>query len=137
MAYDLWVQWNVANTERQIPALRSLEGNDFMFKDGIAKLDGEKRSGTGKHKNNRRASRKIYCDIKFLCKYIEKKGREAGANIDDRSLENVHKTFEAAEKELHGGSLVAGRKRRDQLKWRTLVINIHMKLQSSGDNTAG
>jgi hypothetical protein len=45
--------------------------------------------------------------------------------------------FGAAEKELHGGGLAAGRKRRDQLKWRTLVIKICKNLQSSGDNTAG
>jgi hypothetical protein len=51
-------------------------------------------------------------------------------------LENVRKTSGAAEKELHGGGL-AGRKRRDQLKWRTLVVKIRKKLQSSGDNTAG
>jgi hypothetical protein len=76
----------------------------------------------------KRASRKIYCDINCLCNYIEKKEREADANIDDWSLENVRKAFGAAEKELHGGS----GKRKDQLKWRTLVIKVRKKLQISG-----
>jgi hypothetical protein len=131
-AYDLWVQWNVGNTERQIPALRSLEGSDFAFLDGIEKSAGEKRGQPGKHRDKRRASRKTYSDIKFLCNYIEKKGREAGATIDDRSLGNVRKTFEAAQKELHGSG-----KRKGQLKWRTLCLKIRKKLKSSGDNTAG
>jgi hypothetical protein len=131
-AYDLWVQWNVANTQRQIPALRSLEGNDFLFLDGIEKSAGEKRGQTGKHIEKRRPSRKMYCDIKFLCNYIEKKAREAGANIDDRSLENVRKTFAAAEKELHDEG-----KRKGHLKWRTLVQKIRKKLKSVGDNTPG
>ena len=125
-AYDLWVHWNVGNTERKIPALRSLDGNDFLFMDEMAKSDGEQRGGTGKHKEKRRPSRKAYSDIKFLCNYIEKKGREAGANIDDRSLANVRNTFQAAERAIHGRE-----KRKDQLKWRTLVRKIRIKLKAA------
>ena len=84
-----------------------------------------------KHEDKRRASRKIYCDIKYLCNYSEKKGMEAGVNVDDRSLDNVHKTFVAAEKEIHGPA-----KRRSQLNWGTVVRNMGKKLKSSGDNTA-
>jgi hypothetical protein len=83
-----------------------------------------------KYRERRRPSRKIYSDVKFLCNYIEKKGREAGAIIDDRSLANVRKTFEAAEKEL-----VPGAKRQGQLKWRSLVRKIRIKLKSSGAAT--
>jgi hypothetical protein len=78
-AFDLWVQWNVGNTERQIPPLRSLDGNDFLFMDEMAKSVAEKRGGRGKHNEKRRPSRKACSDIKFLCNYIEKKEeREMG-----------------------------------------------------------
>jgi hypothetical protein len=124
----------VGNAEKQTPALRSfLEGSDFVFLDGTEKLNGEKRGQPVKHRDKRRASRKTRSDIKFFCDHIEKKGREAGATVDDRSSGNVRKTFEAAEKEeLHGSG-----KRKGQLKWRTLCLKIREKLKSSGDSTAG
>jgi hypothetical protein len=59
-------------------------------------------------------------------------GREAGMNIDDRSLDNLSKTFVAAEKEIHGSG-----KRKSQLKWGTVVRKLRKKLKSSGDNAAG
>ena len=94
--------------------------------------DGEKRGGTGKHKEKRRPSRKAYSDINFLCNHIEKKGRKAGANIDDRSLANARKTFQAAEKAIHGRE-----KRKDQLKWRTLVRKIRIKLKAAPGSPVG
>ena len=49
-ACDLWVQWNASNSERKMPALRSLDGNDFLFMDEMGKSVGKTRGGTGKHK---------------------------------------------------------------------------------------
>ena len=89
-----------------------MEGNDFLFLDAIEKSPREARGHGGNNKEKRRPSRKIYSDIKYLCKYIELKGREAGINIDDRSLHNIRKTFVAAEKEIRGPG-----KRRSQLEW--------------------
>jgi hypothetical protein len=44
-AYDLWVQWNAGNTERQTPALQSLQGgSNFTFLDGTEIDWGEKGS---------------------------------------------------------------------------------------------
>jgi hypothetical protein len=104
--YDFWVQWNVGNAERgkHQHLARSSEGSDFAFLDGTERSSGEKRGQTGKHREKRRASRKTRSDIKFSCNHIEKKGRETGATVDDQSLGNVRKMFEAAEKELHHGS---------------------------------
>jgi len=58
--------------------------------------------------------------------YIEKKGREAGVNIEDRSLANVRKTFQASETAIHGRE-----KRKGQLKCRTLVRKMRIKLKAA------
>jgi hypothetical protein len=70
---------------------------------------------------NKQVGKYTGCDIKFLCNDIEKKKREAGANIDDQSFWRM-----CAKQNIWSGregapwwpiSLVlAGRKRRDQLK---------------------
>jgi hypothetical protein len=98
--YDCWVQWNVGHVERSIPALRSLQTQEFQFIDDIEKTDSEKRSQRGprQYKDTRRPSRKTYCDMKFLCNYIQSKASEAGADITDRSLDNVRKMYDVASK---------------------------------------
>jgi hypothetical protein len=68
-----------------MPPLRLLDGNDFSCMDEMAKSVAEKRGGRGKHNEKRRPSRKAHSDIKCLCDGIEKKGREAGVNVDDRT----------------------------------------------------
>jgi hypothetical protein len=83
-----------------------------------------RRKGAGEGKTMRNDDQAC-SDIKFLCDYIEKKGKEAGLNIDDRSLLNVRRTFQAAEKEIHGHE-----KKKSQLKWRTLVRKIRLKLEA-------
>jgi hypothetical protein len=102
---------------QQTPALRTLEqGNHFSFLDSTEKPVGEKKRGdTGKNKHSQGLSGKACCDIKKCqCNHVEKKAREAGMNIDNQSLDNVRKTFAAAEKEIHGSG-----KRNSQLKWGT------------------
>ncbi len=71
--YDCWVQWNVGQIERSIPPLRSLTPREFQFIDDMGKIESEKRCQRGptKYKDKQRASRKTYCDMKFLCNYIE------------------------------------------------------------------
>jgi hypothetical protein len=55
---------------------------------------------TGKFRDKRQPSQKIFSDVKFLCNYIESKASEAGENITDLSLANVWKMIEAAMEHL-------------------------------------
>ena len=120
--FDCWLQWNVGNTTRQIPPLRLIQVTEFSgVLDGKPKTNAEKRSQRGLHVANRRASRKVFCDMKFLCKYIEKKAVEAGLYTSDRRLENILRMFEAAGEDIGLGSF---NPRKGQLKWRTLVGKI-------------
>jgi hypothetical protein len=95
----------------------------------MAKTDSEQRCQRGprKFKDERRPSRKLYSNMKFLCNYIESMASEAGADTSDRSLENVRKMFNAAAKDL----VIPGdcNQRIDQLKWRTMVGRIRKRLR--------
>ena len=144
--HDCWVQWNVGHVERSIQALRYLTPREYQFIDDSAKTAGEKRClrGPTKYQNKRRPSRKTYCDMKFLCNYIQSKASEAGADTTDRSLDNVRKMFDAASKELMvsgaGGAGGAGDhhdQRIDQFKWRTMVFRIRKKLKAQRQGGAG
>jgi hypothetical protein len=117
--YDCWIQWNVGNSERQIPPLRTLGPREFLFIENMPKTDAEKRWQRGKHIDKRWPSQKIFLDMKFLCNYIESKPSEAGVDSSDMGLYNVWKMFEAAVKEL----IIPGKhnQRVDQLKWQMMV----------------
>jgi hypothetical protein len=88
------------------------------FLDAKPKMDAEKRAHRGLHKEKRRLSRKVSCDMRFLCTHIEKKVLKAGLDTADRRLDNVRRMFEAAGEDVGSGSVNL---RKGQLKWRTLV----------------
>ena len=125
--YDCWVQWNVGNAERQIPPLRKLGPREFLFIDNMPKTATEKRAQRGKHKDKRRPSRKIFCDMKFICTYIQSKGTDAGMDTSDISLGNIRNIYDTAVKEL----IIPGERnnRVDQLKWRTMVARVRKKVK--------
>jgi hypothetical protein len=125
-AFDCWNQWNIGNKERQIPPLRLVDVTKYRFLDLKNKSDEEKRGQRGIHINNRRPSRKIYSDMKFLCNYIEQKASDAGLDTLDRSLGNMRSMFEAAENDIRSGS--ESRRRIDQLKWQTFVARLRRKI---------
>ena len=132
-AFDCWLQWNVGNATRQIPPLRLIQVNEFIaVLDGKPKTDAEKRAQRGLHKANRQPSRKVSCDMKFLCTYIEKKAVEAGLDTSDRRLENIRRMFEATGEDVGSGSF---NPRKGQLKWRTIVAKIRKRLKAEEDNT--
>jgi hypothetical protein len=133
--YDCFVQWNVGNSERQIPPLRTLFPKEFQFIDNMPKTESEKKDQRGgASKGNRRPARKTYADMKFLCNYIEAKASEAGVDTSDRSLENVRKMFDSAANELShtGGTQRLGQSKSDQVKWNTMVQRLRKKLQKQG-----
>ena len=99
--YDCWVKWNISDTERGIPPLRLLQAKDFAFIDLRKKTVDDSRGHTGKFKEQRRGSSKIFSDLKYLCKYIEQKASEAGMELNDRSHLNVRLMYEVVEPVLY------------------------------------
>jgi hypothetical protein len=131
--YDCWVQWNVGHIDRQIPPLRSLMPKEFQFIDIMAKSESEKwcQRGPTKYRDNRRPSRKTYCDTKFLCNYIESKASSVGSNTTDWALDNTRKMFDLASTDL----TIPGEnnQRINEFKWRTMVGRIRKKVKVQGD----
>ena len=124
---DCWLKWNIGDTERRIPPLRALNPRDFAFMDAKPKTTDEMRGQRGKFKANRRPSRKIYHDIKFLCNYIEKEAVKQGMNARDRTPNNVRRMFEKVEPILLGNDTS---NRGTQLKWSTVKNKLQKKLHA-------
>jgi hypothetical protein len=128
--YNCWVQWNVGNKAQSIPPLRLTDPLEFNFMDKKEKTDQGKRGQRDIFKNKRRPSRKIYCDMKFICKYIETKAKEANLDTSNRKLTNVRRMFEAA-----GLDKVVTNRRGDQLVWTTIIKKLRAKLRSEQATT--
>ena len=128
--YDCWVKWNISDTERGIPPLRLLQAKDFAFIDLRKKTVDDSRGHTGKFKEQRRGSSKIFSDLKYLCKYIEQKASEAGMELNDRSHLNVRLMYEVVEPVLYppgkNGSPCT------QNRWRTVLRKL---LKRQGNST--
>ena len=131
--YDLWLKWNIGDTEQGVPPLRLMTAPDFSFLDKKPPL----RDQTFKRKNQlgpakRRPSRKIFSDIKFVCNYISARAGDAGMDTTDRSSINVRLMYEKVEEVLYK---TVKTKRGTQLKWRTLLLKLRsITKQSKGGN---
>ena len=86
----------------------------------------ELRGRKGPHKHKRRKTKKTYCDIKFLCDYIQDRAEEAGLDVTIRTHQNVKLMYEAAAPILY--QCVEKSQRSTQLKWLTLVSKLRKKL---------
>jgi hypothetical protein len=123
--YNCWVQWNVGNRAQSIPPIRLMDPCEFNFLNFKEKTAQEKRGLRENFKTKRRPSRKIYSDMKFICKYIETKASEALLDTSDRNLANVRRMFEAAGLE----SVATKNRRGDQLGWSTIIKKLRNKLK--------
>ncbi len=124
--YDLWLKWNIPDSERKIPPLRELTSADYCFLDHIPKTDAEKRGSKGRFKDSRRPTRKTFCDIKFVCLHIETIANEEGMDINDRGHTNTKLMYEKVAPVLY--ECVATSQRSTQLRWLTLVSKLRAKL---------
>ena len=130
--YDLWLKWNIGDTEQGVPPLRMMKAPDFAFMDRKPPLkDQQFKRKTQQGPPKRRPSRKIFSDLKFVCEYISKKATHAGMDITDRSNKNVRLMYEKVESELYR---TIKTKRGTQLKWRTLVTKLRKVARESNDN---
>jgi hypothetical protein len=112
--YDLWIKWNIRDTVRKIPPLKSLRSNDYKFLDSKAKPGGGKR----------RPSRQTYSDMKYICACIETAAKQKGLDPSDGSIQNIKLIYQEVwptiYEEVKGG-------RRTQHKWATLVDKLQKK----------
>lgn len=112
--YDLWIKWNIRDTVRKIPPLKSLRPNDYKFLDSKAKPGGGKR----------RPSRQTYSDMKYICACIETAAKQKGLDPSDGSIQNIKLIYQEVwptiYEEVQGG-------RRTQHKWATLVDKLQKK----------
>jgi hypothetical protein len=130
--YDLWVKWNIGDTEQGVPPLRLMKAPDFAFLDNKPPLPEQqfkRKSNQGPAK--RRPSRKIFSDLKFVSQYIEAKARDAGMDINDRSNNNVRLMYEKVEASLYEAVKT---KRGTQLKWRTVVTKLRKLVKQQNEN---
>lgn len=120
---DVWIKWNLPDQYRKIPPLRELQSVDYKWLDDVEKSEDEKRLGSGAHKDKRQKSRKIYYEMKTICNYIWKRGKELGLDTRDKSNKaNIDNVYEKVAPELF--ALKQESSRNTQLKWRT-IYNAH------------
>jgi hypothetical protein len=118
--YDLWIKWNIRDTVRRIPPLKSLHPNDYKF------LDSKPKPGGGK----RRPSRQTYSDMKFICTCIETAAKKNGMDPSDGSIENIKLIYQQVWPTIYEG--VKGI-RRTQHQWATLVDKLQKKKKERQD----
>ena len=89
----------------------------------------ELRGSTGRHREKRRPTTKTFCDIKFICTYIERKAEEEGMDVNDRGPTNVRLMYDKVAPVL----FVNGGHRQTQFKWRTLTNGLRKRLKAPAD----
>ena len=119
--HDLWMKWNLGDDVRGIPPLGRLTVDDVKFLDKVDKTTTELRGCTGKHKDRRRKSSKTMCDIKFICKLIERTAEEEGMDTTNLNYQNLTRMCELT---LKKWDPKASSRLKNQHKWQTVVHRI-------------
>ena len=129
---DVWLRWNVGDSERQIPPLRMLNSTDYKFLDKVPKTTAEKRHFGGNTKERKRPASKTFSDMKFLCEFIEKQGRLKGYDPSNRSIENVNTIYQAVCPIIFDDPKSD---RETQLKWLTIRSRLRTKIKKQKEAT--
>ncbi|KAG7348762.1 hypothetical protein IV203_011359 [Nitzschia inconspicua] len=75
---DLWRQWWIGDTVRQVSPLRSLEHVDVNHLDNLPLADDEMLGRTGGYVARRRLSKQTLCDMRFLMNWMTERVEAAG-----------------------------------------------------------
>jgi hypothetical protein len=131
-AFQLWQEWNLGDTARNVPALRLLNVKAFNFLDSIPLSEEEKRGRRGRNVSKRRQARRTYGDMRKLCNLITAKASAAGLATSDHTPTNVRWMFEVAASEFK--ELQARNKRgQEQGAWATIVSKLYKKTKKDKD----
>jgi hypothetical protein len=115
---DLWRQWWIGDTVRQVPPLRFLDPRDVTHLDAIPIEDDEMHGRTGRFKASRRPAAKTFSDMKFLMKWIKDKVVAASALEANITVTAVDRMFSAVSAEFSVGERDA------QKRWTTFINSI-------------
>jgi hypothetical protein len=119
---DLWRQWWVGDTVRQVPPLRFLETVDVSHLDKLGLNDTETHGRTGKFNNNRRQSKKVMCDMRYLMNNIKQQLEEKNVTIPTTiTIEAVDRMFAAVSENFDLGP------RDMQKQWLSVVRELRKK----------
>jgi hypothetical protein len=119
---DLWRQWWIGDTVRQVPPLRFLDTADISHLDKVRLDETELHGRTGQFGKNRRQSKKIMCDMKFLMTYIKQQLEGKGVTIGNTiTVEAVDQMFAAISEKFDLGP------RDMQKQWLTVVRDLRKK----------
>ena len=115
---DLWRQWNIGDTVRNIPPLRFLTHQDVKFVDKLPLDEEEQHARVGNHKESRRKSFRNLYDMRFLCGYIKRRCEEKGVYTAVHTIQTVDAMYREIEAEF------SVRQRDAQKRWRTFVSQL-------------
>jgi hypothetical protein len=127
---DLWRQWWIGDTRRQIPPLRHIDTKDVNHIDKRPIGENEQHGRRGKFKEKRRAAVKIISDMKFAMNYIRRKIEakklwfKRNEPITQRKINNM---FASVNDEF----LINGRD--VQKSWLTVVRDLRNVLRKRGE----
>ena len=120
---DLWRQWWVGDTVRQVPPLRLITTKDVGHLDKIPIQEEERHARTVTHKESRRPARKILSDIEFLMVYITDLVKANGTFEATITLSSVDRMYDSVSAQLLFNN-------RDVLKlWYSSVKEIHKRVK--------
>ena len=97
---DLWRQWWIGDTVKNVPPLRLLDTIDLKHLDSLPLEEWEMHGRKGKDCEKRRPAYKVMCDMRFVMRYISEKAEETGISIGQNeivTMTKVNKMFAAAE----------------------------------------
>ena len=118
--YDLWRQWYIGDTVRQIPPLRFVQTVDVVHLNIIGLTRDELHGRTGKYKQNRRKIRQTMSDMKVLMNYIKRNVMQRNRNEDVITILSVDRMFGAI------ADLFRQNVRDVQIIWTTVLKNLRV-----------
>ncbi|KAG7343378.1 hypothetical protein IV203_016157 [Nitzschia inconspicua] len=115
---DLWRQWWIGDTVRQVPPLRSLEHVDVKHLDNLPLADDEMHGRTEGYGARRRLSKKTLCDMRFLMNWMTERVEAAGHRENNTTISAVERMF------LSIAHLFADGARDSQKRWTSIVHTV-------------
>jgi hypothetical protein len=119
--HNLWRQWWVGDTERQIPPLKLLKIEDVKHIDKVELTTVERERKVGPNRDKRRMVKKILTDMRFICKYLCKLVEQKGKLAEVITLSSVDRMFSEIV------DLVLDGNRDSQKQWLSVVRQLRRK----------
>lgn len=117
--HDLWRQWWIGDTVRQVYPLRFVETIDVKHLDDVNLSCHEMHGRSGRCMGQRRKAKKTLCDLKYIINWIIQKVKEVGAMEKVITLSAVDRMYFAVADLLFSGD--QSESRDAQKHWPTFV----------------